>query len=469
MLYIIVLFVYFIVLLGISLYANKINENKSDYILGGRRLGLVTTGISAGAADMSGWLFLGLPGAVYALGINQAWIAIGLTLGAWVNWLLVSYNLRVFSFKTNSLTVPSFMAAHLEGDGKFIQIVASIAIMIFFTIYVTSGITAGGVLLSTLFDISYSTGIMIALIFVVIYVLIGGYLAVAWTDLVQGILMLFIIIAVPVAALNAMNWDFPQIASRALAYNPHAFNIGYHMSFLEIISLLAWGLGYVGQPHVLTRFMGIKDANKLKKSCYINIVWMAVGMTFAVIIGLIASAYFYKTPLADPEKAIIALGKATSLPIIVAFISVAILAAIVSTANAQLLVISSSITEDLSLFTKLNKKYDMLLSRVIILVVAIIAFMLSMNKNSTILSIVAYAWAGFGASFGPLIILITRGKKLSTFAGAGGIIFGAITVITWKNLHGGLFDVYEILPGFIISFIAILVLEKIYRMRNPNN
>lgn len=465
MLYIIVLIIYFVVLLGISLYANKINEDKSDYILGGRRLGLVTTGISAGAADMSGWLFLGLPGAVYLLGISQSWIAIGLTLGAFVNWQLVSFNLRELSFKSNSLTVPSFIAAHLEGNKKLVQIIASIAIIIFFTIYVTSGITAGGVLLSTLFDISYGIGITIALVFVVIYVLIGGYLAVAWTDLVQGIFMVFIIIAVPLAALNAMNWDFSQIESRALAYNPHAFGLFYHMSFLEIISLLAWGLGYVGQPHILTRFMGIKNANNLKKSCYVNIIWMAIGMIFSVIIGLIASAYFYKNPLTDPERAIIALGKATSLPIVVAFISVAILAAIVSTANAQLLVISSSITEDLSLFTRLDKKYDMLLSRAIVLVVAIVAFMLSVNKNSTILAMVAYAWAGFGASFGPLIILITRGKKLSVLAGAGGIIVGAITVIVWKNLHGGLFDVYEILPGFILSFITILALEKFYRMK----
>ena len=271
--------------------------------------------------------------------------------------------------------------------------------------------------------------------------------------------MIFIIICVPIFTLVALDWNVLEIKNRILLNNPNALNIVYNMSAINIISLLAWGLGYVGQPHILTKFMGIKDTSKLKRAKYTNILWMAVGMGFAILIGLLASAYFYDTPLEDPEKAILLLGKSTSITLVVAFISVAILAAIISTANSQLLIVASSIVEDIAFIKKFNKNNTMLLPRLMLLVVAIISAIIALNKDSSILSMVGYAWAGFGASFGPLMILITRGVKISSTAAICGVIVGAITVVLWKNLHGGIFDIYEILPAFILSFITILLVN----------
>jgi sodium/proline symporter len=458
MIYTLVFIIYCGILLWLSFQAKKHNHNTSAYIIGGRKLGSLTTSISAGASDMSGWLFLGLPGAIYAFGFNQIWIVFGLIIGAYFNWLLVSKKLRTLSEDTNTITIPSFISSNLLKSSTILKVIAATTIILFFTIYVSAGIVSGGVLLSTLFDISYFNAIIIATILIISYVMIGGYLAVAWTDLMQGLLMVMIIIIVPIFAISYMDWNFNGIKQQIVEVNAEYFNIFHNLSFIGIVSLMAWGLGYFGQPHILNRFMGINDAEKLASARRINIIWMSLSMGFSIFVGFIATAYFVQNPLTNPEQAMISLTKSTSPTILLALTFMAILAAIVSTASSQLLVISSAIAEDLP-FVK--KRATIFIARASILFIGLIAMLLAFNNNSSILSLVGYAWAGFGASFGPLIILITRGYKITNIAGIVGILSGALTVLIWKNLHGGIFDLYEILPGFAISFISILIANKI--------
>lgn len=455
--YIIVFVLYFLALLAISIYANTYNKNKNDYLLGGRRLGVLTTSISAGASDMSAWLFLGLPGAVYLSGANQIWIAVGLTVGTFLNWRFVAYGVRTLTETNNNSTIPSFLASNIIGNAYWVKLSATVVIIIFFSIYVASGFTAGAVLLSSFFNIPYLLAMILTVVFIALYIFIGGYLAVAWTDLIQGLIMIVIIILIPTLVLFNVNFNINVITNNILSNNANAFNIFFNTSFIGVLSLLSWGLGYFGQPHILSRFMGIKNPEKLKQARNINVIWTSVGMFFAVVVGLLASGYF-STPLDNAEKAMLELAIAVAPAVVVGFVGVAIVSAVVSTANSQLLVAASSLVEDLPF--KINIP-SVLLFRVSVVLIALLAFVLAYYSKSGILLLVGYAWAGFGASFGPLILMLANGKKVSSKAGLSGILVGCITVIIWKNLNGGLFNLYELLPAFILSFIVIVVVNKL--------
>ncbi|MBX9975582.1 sodium/proline symporter PutP [Cytobacillus firmus] len=455
--------VYMIGMLWIGYYAYKRTSNLNDYMLGGRTLGPAVTALSAGASDMSGWLLMGLPGAMYATGLSASWIAIGLTLGAWANWLYVAPRLRSYTEVANdSITIPGYLENRFGDTSKILRLISGLVILIFFTFYVSSGMVSGGVLFQSTFGLDYHTGLWIITGVVVAYTLFGGFLAVSWTDFVQGLIMFIALILVPLVTLMHVGGFGPAIDT-ARSIDPSLLNIFTGTSLLGIISLFAWGLGYFGQPHIIVRFMAITSVKEIKKATRIGMGWMIFSVIGAMLTGFIGIAYISDTGTAieDPETIFILLGEVLFHPIITGFLISAILAAIMSTISSQLLVTSSSLTEDLykTFFRRSASDKELVtIGRLSVLLVSIIALIISWEKNETILSLVGYAWAGFGSSFGPLIILSLYWKRMTRWGALAGMIVGASTVIIWSQ--AGLSDVlYEMIPGFAASLIAIIVVS----------
>ncbi|ABO68721.1 MULTISPECIES: sodium/proline symporter PutP [Geobacillus] len=456
--------VYLVGMLWIGYWAYKRTSNLSDYVLGGRTLGPAVTALSAGASDMSGWLLMGLPGAMYLDGVSAAWIAIGLTLGAYANWLYVAPRLRVYTEVANdSITIPEFLENRFSDTTKLLRMVSGIVIMIFFTFYVSSGLVSGGVLFENSFGVSYHTGLWIVGGVVVAYTLFGGFLAVSWTDFVQGTIMFIALILVPAVTLFHTGGPVDTIET-IRDIDPALLDLWKGTSFLGIISLFAWGLGYFGQPHIIVRFMAIKSVKEMKSARRIGMGWMIFSIVGAMLTGLFGIAYFSQRgmKLDDPETVFIQLGEILFHPIITGFLLAAILAAIMSTISSQLLVTSSSLTEDLYkvLFRRsASDKELVLVGRLSVLVVAIVATALAYTKNDTILNLVGYAWAGFGASFGPVILLSLFWRRMTKWGAFAGMVAGAMTVILWTQsdyLKGLL---YEMIPGFAASLLAIVVVS----------
>ncbi|MDM5226880.1 sodium/proline symporter PutP [Cytobacillus sp. NJ13] len=455
--------VYMIGMLLIGYYAYKRTSNLNDYMLGGRTLGPAVTALSAGASDMSGWLLMGLPGAMYATGLSASWIAIGLTLGAWANWLYVAPRLRSYTEVANdSITIPGYLENRFGDSSKILRLISGLVILIFFTFYVSSGMVSGGVLFQSTFGLDYHTGLWIITGVVVAYTLFGGFLAVSWTDFVQGLIMFIALILVPLVTLMHVGGFGPAIDT-ARSIDPSLLNIFTGTSLLGIISLFAWGLGYFGQPHIIVRFMAITSVKEIKKATRIGMGWMIFSVIGAMLTGFIGIAYISDTGTAieDPETIFILLGEVLFHPIITGFLISAILAAIMSTISSQLLVTSSSLTEDLykTFFRRSASDKELVtIGRLSVLLVSVIALIISWEKNETILSLVGYAWAGFGSSFGPLIILSLYWKRMTRWGALAGMIVGASTVIIWSQ--AGLSDVlYEMIPGFAASLIAIIVVS----------
>lgn len=450
-------------MLWIGVWAYRRTNNLSDYILGGRQLGAWPSALSAGASDMSGWLLLGLPGAMYASGLGASWIAIGLLVGTYINWLVVAPRLRTYSQAANdSLTLPEYFSNRFE-DKVAIRAIAAFFILLFFLFYTSSGLVAGGKLFETVFGLDYKVAVTIGTIAVVSYTLFGGYLAVSWTDLVQGLLMAAALIIVPVTAFIAVG-DGPVAILEAK--NPNMLSMftnadGSTLGLIGIVSSLAWGLGYFGQPHILARFKGIKDREEVKTARRIAVTWTFIGMAGALLVGAAGNGYF-ESGLADGETVFISLVQALFHPLVAGVLLAAILAAIMSTADSQLLVSSSALTEDFykSIF---NKDADpnslMKIGRIAVVVIAVVAWFLALNPDSSVLGLVSYAWAGFGAAFGPAVILSLYWPRMNRFGCLAGIVVGGLTVVIWKQLSGGLFDVYEIVPGFLLATAAIVVVS----------
>ena len=474
--------VYLIGMLGIGFAAYRLTSDLSDYVLGGRRLGPGVAALSAGASDMSGWLLLGLPGAIYASGLSEAWIGVGLAVGAYLNWQFVARRLRVFTEVANdSITVPDYLENRFHDHSHILRVISAAVILLFFTFYTSSGMVAGAKLFEASFALSYTQALWLGAIVTISYTFLGGFLAVSWTDFVQGILMFLALIAVPIVAVSELGgWN---AATDAVAQiDPSHLNMVQGVGALAIISSLAWGLGYFGQPHILVRFMALRSAKDVPKARLIGVTWMVVGLYGAIFTGLFGLAYISTADvadlssfnaevmteggiqmLADSEKIFITFSQILFHPVIAGILLAAILSAIMSTIDSQLLVSSSALAEDFykALFRpNASEKELVWIGRVAVAGIALIAVLLAGNPDSTVLGLVSYAWAGFGAAFGPIIILSLFWSGITRNGAIAGIIVGAVTVVIWGDfLSNGIFDLYEIVPGFLLSGLAAILVS----------
>lgn len=452
---------YLCLMLIVGVWSLKRTQTNSDFLIGGRTLGPFVTAISAGASDMSSWLLLGLPGAVFASGLVEGvWISIGLIIGAYLNWLIVAGRLRFVTEKLDTVTLPSYFSKRFEDNSKLLKYLSTIVILIFFTLYVASGLKGGTLLFAYTFGASENTALIITTLVVVSYTFLGGYMAVCWTDLIQGLLMLTALVFVALLGFITISGSGVDISS----VNTNAFSIS--TSFLTAASLMAWGFGYFGQPHILARFIGIKDVKSVKNARRIGISWMVVCLILSTIIGIVGIGYNVINPLEgvseNSERVFLALTTTLFHPVFSGFVLAAVLAAVMSTADSQLLVLTSSLTEDISFISKLDDKKKELISRLGVLGFALIAFIIASLDNGSILSMVGYAWGGFGAAFGPVIILSLCWRGTTKWGAFTGIIVGAITIFVVKNfikIEGEYF--YELLPGFILSFLSILLVSSL--------
>lgn len=455
---------YFIFMLGIGFYYYKKSSTMSDYILGGRSLNSWVAALSAQASDMSGWLLLGLPGAAYLSGLEAGWIAIGLWGGTYLNWRFVAKRLRKYTeVAGDAITISDYLENRFKDESKVLKVISASFILFFFLIYTASGFVAGATLFQNVFKLSYTTALIIGATVVISYTFLGGFLAVCWTDFFQGILMFIAIIIVPVMCIVALGGPVATIEQVA-SLDPMLLDFftdaqGQKITFIGAISLLAWGLGYFGQPHIHVRFMGIKSPDEVKKSRWIAMIWVTISLFFAVIVGMVGRVYL-PTTLSNSEEVFMTLLGIVCHPLVAGIMLAAILAAIMSTADSQLLVTASAITEDFykSLLRKNASDQELVwVSRGTVIVVAIIAFFLALNPESSVMGLVSYAWAGFGATFGPVIILSLYWKRMNKWGALAGMLVGGISTILWKMLDTPL---YEIVPGFILAFITVILVSK---------
>ena len=455
----IAIIIYMAAMVFIGWYAFKRTSNLTDYMLGGRSLGPAVTALSAGAADMSGWLLMGLPGAIFLNGLVETWIAVGLTVGAYLNYVLVAPRLRAYTeVSSDSITIPSYLESRLKDKSRLLRIVSGIVILIFFTFYVSSGMVAGGKFFLSSFGLDYHLGLLIVSAVVIFYTLFGGFLAVSYTDVVQGLIMFLSLLLVPIVGLF-LTGGLSETATSIRAVDPQLLSFVSGASFLGVLSAVAWGLGYFGQPHIIVRFMAISSVKEVKSARRIGIGWMFLSLFGAVATALVGIAYYQQNnaTLDDPETIFITLGQIIFHPFIAGIMLAAVLAAVMSTISSQLIVTSSALIEDLYkavIKTDAPDKQYVFYGRLAVLVVSIIAMVLAWPNSDTVLKIVSFAWAGFGASFGPIILLSLYWRKLTAKGALWGMITGAITVIIWGNVESLTNTLYEIVPGFIICWIV---------------
>ncbi|RKF22963.1 sodium/proline symporter PutP [Altericroceibacterium spongiae] len=462
---------YFILMIGIGLYAWKKSTDSSEgYLLGGRDLPPAVAALSAGASDMSGWLLLGLPGALYASGLVEAWIGIGLFLGALANWIIVAPRLRhQTETLDNALTIPQFLANRFPDKAIALRVVSAVIVVVFFTVYTAAGLVGGGKLFVTSFAglfgdtgmSDYMTGIWMTAGVVLAYTMVGGFLAVSLTDFVQGCIMVVALVLMPAVVL--FDEGSPATVAQTLhAIDPNFLSLFSGLGFIGFISAMAWGLGYFGQPHIIVRFMAVRDVKATKTARNIGMSWMFVSLIGALGVGIAGRAYMEMNnlPMDDPETIFIQLAHYLFHPLITGFLLAALLAAIMSTISSQLLVSSSSLTEDFyRLFLRKHASETEMVNvgRVCVLLVSLAAIYMARDPNSEVLSLVSNAWAGFGAAFGPLMILSLTWRRMTGAGALSGLITGAAVVILW--IATGLNEstgIYEIIPGFIASWIVTM-------------
>lgn len=459
--------IYIVVMMGIGIYYWRKEQSMSDYILGGRQLGPWVTSMSAEASDMSGWMLMGLPGYAYMAGLEAGWIALGLILGTFVNWQFVAKRLRRYTEVANdSLTLPDYFQNRFRDTSQTLKIISAIFILIFFLIYTSSGFVAGGKLFNTVFGIPYVTSMIICSFIVVFYTFLGGFMAVCWTDFIQGVMMFFAILAVPITATFLIGGPAATAASLATLnaemFNPLTNAAGKPLTLVTIISLMAWGLGYFGQPHILVRFMAIRSSHQIKEATNIAMTWVILSLGAAVLVGMVGRV-FLQQPLEGAAVETVFMVMTTTLfsPFFAGLIMSAVLAAIMSTASSQLLVTASAVSQDFYkalIRPHATEKELVWASRLTVVGVSVIAVLLGLDPNNFVLDMVAYAWAGFGAAFGPALLLSLFWKNMTRNGALAGIIVGGITVLIWKQY--AFFGLYEIVPGFIFSCIAIYVVSR---------
>ncbi|WP_153732333.1 sodium/proline symporter PutP [Sporosarcina obsidiansis] len=462
---------YMAAMLFIGWYAFKRTSNLTDYMLGGRSLGPAVTALSAGASDMSGWLLMGLPGAIYLNGLVEAWVAIGLTIGAYLNWLLVAPRLRMYTqVSNNSITIPSFLENRLKDTSRLLRVASGIIILVFFTFYVSSGMVAGGKFFQSSFGLEYHTGLLIVSAVVIAYTLFGGFLAVSYTDFVQGLIMFLALILVPSVGIF-ITGGFAETADSIREADPTLFNFASGVGLLGIISSLAWGLGYFGQPHIIVRFMAIKSVKETKSARRIGIGWMLLSLVGAIATALVGVAYFQQNDavLADRETVFIVLGQIIFHPLIAGIMLAAVLAAIMSTISSQLIVTSSALIEDLYKAVFKSNGSDrqyVFLGRAAVLIVSIVAVVLAWPNKESVLKLVSFAWAGFGGAFGPVILLSLYWRKITAQGALCGMVAGAITVGIWGSFKILSDTLYEIVPGFLVCLFVTYIISRATYRRN---
>ena len=450
--------------MGVGVYTSRYNQSLSDFVLAGRSLGGVVAAMGVGASDMSGWLLLGLPGAAYATGIHVIWMPIGLTLGAYFNWQFIAKRLRIYTeVASDSLTIPSYFEHRFFDDSKVLRVVTALTILVFFTFYTASGFVGGALLFSSTFNMDYHWALWIGATVIITYATLGGFLAVNWTDLFQGTLMFFALVLVPVTALWSLGGWQPTF-TMIEKVNVNFVNALSRESWITIISLLAWGLGYFGQPHILVRFMAVTTPQEIPKARFICMNWMIMSLYGAVFVGFIGIAFFHENPLTDPETVFLRLAKTLFNPWMAGFLLAAVMSAIMSTIAAQLLASSSSLTEDFYhtfIHKKARSRELVFVSRLAVVLIALLAVFIAQNPKSSVLQLVSYAWAGLGASFGPVVLLSLFWPRMTRNGAIAGILVGGLTVIIWKYLvkFGGIFELYAILPAFVLGCIAIILVS----------
>jgi len=455
---------YFILLLFIGFFFYRRSSSIEDYLLGGRGMGSWVTALSAQASDMSGWLLMGLPGAIYLAGTGQVWIAIGLFVGTVLNWMLISARLRVYTQKTNAITLPCFFEARFRDPTGLLRIVSAIIILIFFAIYASSGLVATGLLFESTFGVRYHAAVVIGGFVIIAYTFLGGFMAVCWTDLLQGTLMFLAIIVVPAltyhlaGGIDAIS-EAMEVKGISAGLLPEAPTLS--IALCMIISSMAWGLGYFGQPHILVRFMSIKSVAKLKRSMAIAILWVLLSLSGAVFVGFISIAMYDGLTGGEQEKVFIYMIRDLFNPWFGGILLAAIFSAIMSTIDSQLLVSSSALSEDFYLKAikkQASEKEIVWVGRACVIIISVIALVMALDRDNTILGIVSYAWGGFGAAFGPLVLYALFSRKTSWQSALAGMVTGAVVLVLWKQI--GLGDkMYEIVPGFVANCLTILLLN----------
>lgn len=463
--------VYILAMLGIGVLAYRSTNNLGDYILGGRRLGPGVAALSAGASDMSGWLLLGLPGALYLGGLGEAWIVIGLLLGALANWTFVARPLRESTEQLDALTLPDYLEARFNDDSRLLRLTSAVVILLFFTFYAASGMVAGATLFSTTFGLSYLTSLLVGAVVIVAYTAVGGFLAVSWTDFIQGILMFLALLAVPMFMIGELGGP-GQTLVLLEAIDPTHLSLFADASIIGVLGLLAWGLGYFGQPHILVRFMAIDTPENVGRARMIGMSWMLLSSIGALGVGIIGIAYLADIgqPLASVDSETIFI-RATQLlfnPWIAGVLLAGILAAVMSTIDSQLLVSSSALSEDFYktwLKPHASESELVMVGRVTVIMIAVIAVLIALDPESKVLTLVSYAWAGLGASFGPVVLMSLYFKDMNRDGALAGMVVGAVTVVVWKQLEGGVFELYELLPAFCFSLVAIYGVSRLTRNR----
>ncbi|WP_030015174.1 sodium/proline symporter PutP [Curtobacterium sp. S6] len=463
--------IYFLGMIGIGLWAGTKNKDTEDYMLGGRSLRPSVAALSAGASDMSGWLLMGLPGAVYLTGMVNAWIAIGLTVGAWVNWKVVAPRLRAYSkISGNAITIPSFFDHRLAETGKasrVLRVTCGIVILVFFIFYVSSGMVAGGKFYQTIFGGDYLLGMLVIAGITVLYTFFGGFLGATFTDVAQGLLMLAALIMVPIVAVMEFG-GLPAVLDAVVTASPNALSLAKGATAVGVISALAWGLGYFGQPHIVIRFMALRSPQDAPTARRIGISWMVLSVAGAIATALTGIAYFSTHPearltdAASAETVFLDLSQILFHPLVAGFVFAAVLAAIMSTISSQLIVSSSAAVEDLAMLLLRRAPSPgakLWMSRGAVSLVAIVAALIAVDSDSAVLTLVSFAWAGFGASFGPLTLLSLYWKRLTALGGLGALVTGAVVTIVWGTVvkdpdSAGILSLYEMVPGFLASLVA---------------
>lgn len=477
---------YLLLMIAIGIVYMKKTKNSEDYFLGGRGLGGWVAALSAQASDMSGWLLMGLPGAIYASGTGQFWIAIGLFIGTALNWIFISGRLRRYTIQANnSLTLPEYFENRFHDKSRLLLAISSIIIVVFFLVYTASALAAGGKLFNAIFKIDYTIALTIGAAVILLYTTMGGFMAVCVTDFVQGMLMLVGLMAVPLIAYFFIHGNISTLitesgaAGGASSFLNLMESDGQPLSAVSIISQLGWGLGYCGMPHILTRFMAVKNNHELKKSRRIGIAWCALSLIFACLIGVLGRAYLYPTVLGtngagSTENVFIEMITKVftvemSLPFIGGLFLCGILAAIMSTADSQLLVTASSVAQDLYkgvLKKDSDEKTTLRVSKITVIIVAVLAYLIALNPDNSIMGLVSNAWAGFGAAFGPVVLFSLYWKRCNLAGAAAGMAGGALTVILWDYIPllngqtlGDATGLYSLVVGFAVSSVLILAVS----------
>jgi sodium/proline symporter len=466
--------IYFAGMLAIGFYFSNKSKNLSDYVLGGRGLGKWVIAMSAQASDMSGWLLMGLPGLAYVSGFAEPfWVAAGLALGTYLNWRFIAKRLRLYTeAASDSLTISDFFENRFQDDSHVLRTLSSIFIIVFFTVYTSSGFIAAGKLFETIFSISYIWALIIGSAILVAYTFMGGFFAVCWTDFIQGIMMFGAALFVPLVTVHALG-GFSSTAVKISAISPTVMSLfndvkGHPLSAIVILSSVSWGLGYFGMPHILVRFMAIKKPNELKDSRRIAMVWVLISLASAVLVGVIGHVFTSDHLLVGnaSETIFMVIVQSLFISFLAGVMLSAILAAIMSTAASQLLVAASGLTGDFYkafLHKKASSKAMVRAGRFSVMLISLIAFIIALKPDSSIFKVVSFAWAGLGSTFGPVILCSLFWKRTTALGALAGIFAGGVTVILWKYFAslGGIFNLYEIVPGFFVSIACIIIVSLV--------